>query len=101
TDRRTLTGTGLIHLKELPRLSLLNLRDTGINKAGMEAIRELRSLQRLDLFRTPVGDKELPALHGMKDLQHLALPFPNEQLTPRDLADLRKALPTTRITSER
>ena len=62
-----ITDAGLVHLKDLIKLSHLNLSDTQITDAGLVHLKGLTKLERLDLKDTKVTDA------GVADLQK-ALP---------------------------
>ena len=62
-----ITDAGLVHLKDLIKLSHLNLSDTQITDAGLLHLKGLTKLERLNLKDTKVTDS------GVAELQK-ALP---------------------------
>ena len=68
-----ITDAGLVHLKDLIKLSHLNLSDTQITDAGLVHLKGLTKLERLDLKDTKVTDA------GVADLQKA---LPNCEIIP-------------------
>jgi Leucine-rich repeat (LRR) protein len=66
-----LTSSGLIHLRDLPRLTELNLSSTQVEI--VELLRHLTTIQRLLLNGTPVDNVGLAAVIGFRDLDLLDL----------------------------
>lgn len=63
----------LAPLKELTRLSNLNLRGTEITDAGLANISNQKTLVRLHLEKTKITDKGLEQLKGLEKLEYLNL----------------------------
>src|SRR5262249_55303028 len=53
---RLIKGDGLIHLKDLPKLSKVDLSRSAVTDQGMKAIRELKQIEELHLMHTKISD---------------------------------------------
>ena len=69
----TVTDVGLVHLKALPELQVLNLGHCHVTDAGLEHLKGLTQLQRLALGLTDVTDAGLVHLKGLTQLRYLGL----------------------------
>jgi endonuclease YncB( thermonuclease family) len=81
------TDAGLVHLKELPRLSHLNLHQKKISDAGLKHLAHCTQLQDLELSRTLITDAGLKHLKGLQRLRYLDLS--GNELTDAALQELR------------
>ena len=114
-----LTDEGLVHLKALPKLVQLDLKDTQITDAGLANLagiatlnrlhlektkvtdaglvhlKDLGNLEYLNLYGTAVTDAGLEHLKGLKNLKKLYLW--QSQATDAGVAKLKEALPTVII----
>lgn len=61
----------LAPLKNLPKLSQLNLRGKDITDAGLDAIKDSKGLTKLHLEKTKVTDAGLERLKGLENLEYL------------------------------
>jgi WD40 repeat protein len=66
-----ISGSGLQYLPI--KLTVLDLRDTGIDDAALEHVGKLANLERLDLSGTAITDAGLKYLSGLKKLKDLDL----------------------------
>jgi hypothetical protein len=90
-DRVTVCGPGLVHLKNLPRLSELSLACPSLSFLGIRYVGELKSLKRLSLAGSGATDDSLNSLHGLANLTDLDLT--GTKVTAAGVAALRKELP--------
>ncbi len=67
------TDVGLLHLKGLLHVGMLNLNQTAVTDAGLVNLKELTQLKSLDLGRTEVTDAGLEHLKGLTQLEELNL----------------------------
>ena len=61
-----LTDNALVHLKELPRLTVLSLQNTKIRGAGLAFLRSHAKLRVVNLSGTEVGDDARFILPGWR-----------------------------------
>ena len=66
-----ITNVGLAHIKELKNLERLDLSGVNITDAGLANLADLNKLQFLELFRTPISDAGLQHLKGLTELREL------------------------------
>jgi Leucine-rich repeat (LRR) protein len=78
---------GLINLKALPELQILDLSNTQITDAGLEHLEGLTQLQWLSLTETQVTDAGLKYLRGLAKVQELYLS--RTQVTDAGLEQLK------------
>ena len=62
------TGAGLAHLRQLTKMTHLNLAYTGVDDAGLKNLTELNELRWLDVSNTKVTGAGLKNLTEMKEL---------------------------------
>jgi hypothetical protein len=74
------------------------LADTQVSDAGLERLKTLTNLPELYLMNTLVSDGGLKHLHGLTGLQKLYLT--GTKVTAAGVAELQKALPKCRITTQ-
>ncbi|MCH9655585.1 MAG: hypothetical protein K0U86_09530 [Planctomycetes bacterium] len=86
---------GGAYLKDLGKLDITNCK---ITDSGLEHLKDSKNLKSLELQLTPVTDIGLQHLHGLKKLESLDLR--ETKVTPRGVADLQKALPNCKISSD-
>jgi Leucine Rich repeat len=89
--RPIVTDDDLVHLKELPNLKGLVLRNAKISDAGLANLEELTKLRALDLNRATVTDAGLVHLQGLTSLTWLDLR--GTEVTDAGRAELQNALP--------
>ncbi len=77
------------------QLSTLFLEPTSITSTGVEQLAACRQLTLLALPAMPLSDEAIAAIASNPDLQHLMVD--EKQLTPAQLAHLRRALPRVRL----
>ncbi|MFP6613292.1 MAG: leucine-rich repeat domain-containing protein [Pirellulales bacterium] len=81
------TDAGLVHLKGLTKLEKLSLNDTKVTDAGLEHLKGLTKLESLSLWDTKVTDAGLEHLKGMTELKKLSLL--NTKITDAGLVHLK------------
>jgi hypothetical protein len=94
------TNAGLVHLLELTALEQLTLNYCKqITDAGLASLAGLSALRKLDLrLCSGITDEGLVHLQGLTNLQNLDLAgVKGVREGGRQLADLRRALPTCRV----
>lgn len=89
------TDVGLVCLKDLPHLQLLDLDHTRVTDVGLANLEGLPQLQLLDLEHTKVTDRGLACLKRLTKLQSLNLEFTH--VTDAGLQGLQQALPNCMI----
>ncbi|PIY44362.1 MAG: hypothetical protein COZ05_08330, partial [Armatimonadetes bacterium CG_4_10_14_3_um_filter_59_10] len=82
---------GLAHLKEMDRLTHLQLAETGITDEGLAHIPAMRSIVRLNLAKTAITDACLKHLAMVRGLQEVDLSGTN--VTSEGYASLQAQLP--------
>jgi hypothetical protein len=87
------TDAALAHLKSLPGLQRLDVRDSRVTDAGLVHLKRLRLLQSLNLSGTGVSDAGLAHLSRLTKLQSLDLS--GTGVTEAGVEELRKALSKT------
>jgi len=68
-----ISDDGLVHIKKLPHLKILNISHPWITDVGLEHLSELRELENLNLNNTRITDDGLAHLRSMKSLKKLNL----------------------------
>jgi Leucine-rich repeat (LRR) protein/tRNA A-37 threonylcarbamoyl transferase component Bud32 len=97
-DRTPVCGPGLVHLKNLPRLTELRLACPTLSFLGMryvEELKDLKHLKRLSLAGSGATDDSLKHLHALKGLEDLDLT--DTKATAEGAAALRKELPRCNV----
>jgi Leucine-rich repeat (LRR) protein len=97
-DRTPVCGPGLVHLKNLPRLTELRLACPTLSFLGMryvEELKDLKHLKRLSLAGSGATDDSLKHLHVLKGLEDLDLT--GTKVTAEGAAALRKELPKCNV----
>ena len=92
-----MSDAGLIHLKEMTKLTQLGLYGTRVSDAGLVHLKGLTNLARLGLRDTRVSDA------GLRDLVNLPLTgidLDSSRLSAHGFASLRRAFPLAEITGE-
>lgn len=92
----SLHGTGVEHLRLLPKLSALTMTSSPINDAGALAILHLPHLKELDLSRTKLTDEGVASLATMQSLKALSLSSP--RITDAALDSLGTMIHLKRLT---
>ena len=59
-----MTNAGLIHIKDLNKLTILNVAGTAVTDAGLEHLKDFKSLIWLNMCGTKVTAKGLEAFHS-------------------------------------
>jgi Leucine-rich repeat (LRR) protein len=90
------SDAGLAHLKGLTRLTYLHLSGTLVSDAGLAHLKGLTKLTNLDLDGTHVSDAGISFFLNLPDLQNLGLT--NARVSAKGFAQLKAALPRTKIT---
>jgi hypothetical protein len=72
-NNRQLTGAFLQHVADLPNLSDLNLRGSGITDSSLTYLRHAKNVQSLMVDRTKVTDAGLSHLRGLTGIRRLDL----------------------------
>ena len=85
------SDAGLVHLKGLTSLEVLYVNNTKITDAGLEHLKGLSSLEGLSLLGTQVTDAGLEHLKGLSSLEWMNLC--NTQVTEGGVQELQQALP--------
>ncbi len=83
---------GLAALRDFARLRVLSLRDNAVS--DLSPLSNLYYLEQLDLSGNQIND--LSSLYGLTQFKEVRLEG-NPELTQTDIDQLRKALPTTKI----
>ena len=91
----SVTDAGLAHLRRSTTLKSLFLAGTRISDSGIAQLKELTRLKELSLMDTAVTDAGLAHLNGLSALEQLHAS--NAQFTDSGVGELRKSLPTLRI----
>jgi hypothetical protein len=86
----TTSVTSIEHLKNLPMLKKLDLRDSPIDDVGLEQISGLQGLETLWLSGTKITDASIPRLATLKSLKYFDVD--GTRITPEGAKRLRKAL---------
>jgi Leucine Rich repeat len=73
TQHPLVTDQGLMNLRGLTRLHVLNLTRTGVRGPGLPLLWGNKELRKLNLSSLPLGDEGLKHLDGFKSLEHLTL----------------------------
>ncbi len=94
-EKTQVTDAGLVHLKALTEIEVLDLTGTQVTDAGLVHLKALKNLQGLDLSGTQVTDIGLEGLKTLSKLQYLGLVF--TQVTDEGLMKLQQALPNCEI----
>lgn len=76
-DQATIRGTHLGLLKDLTKLSELNLVGTKVGDAGVEQLAHMRQLKTLNLQSTNMTDAAMPCMATLVNLEKLNLAFTN------------------------
>ena len=92
-----ITGPGLVHLKGLPNLKELMLNGTRITDAGLVHLKGLTNLETLILANTRVTGSGLVHLRGLTKLRCLGLFYSDAAGADQAIAELQKALPKCTI----
>ncbi len=90
-DNHRVTDAGVAHLKGLPSLEHLDLRDTRMTNDGLKQLAELNRLEFLILMGHEFTDEGVEHLNECKRLRSLSLRLP--QLTDKGLQKLQGLLP--------
>lgn len=69
----SITAAGMTHLRGLPNLEILELRETGLGDSGLAHLEDLSSLRSLYLSETRVGDAGLTHVALLPNLEELSL----------------------------
>ena len=93
-----ITDQGLSHLKGLDQLAMLRLGGTRITDAGLKHLLGLEGLQALDISKTQVTDDGLLTLAEIPRLQ--AVLVAETRITAKGIARLREKLPQVRVQTE-
>ncbi len=73
-ENRNVTDVGLVFLKNLPGLKILNLSSCSLTSTGLQALKHLPRLTRLDLsYCNRLTDAALKVLDGLQALEYLNL----------------------------
>ena len=89
------TDSGLVHLKRLTKLELLNLDGTKVTDAGLAHLSGLTRLLGLDLSNTKITDAGLVHLKELTKLEFLFLK--GTKVTDAGVKKFRQALPVRTI----
>jgi Leucine-rich repeat (LRR) protein len=104
-DSTPVTDAGMKYLKELKGLKSLNIHRTKVGDAGIKELGQMQSLEEMVLGDVAITDAGLEALKGCKALKQLRindsgqedLGVPVATITAEGLADIKKAMPGTKI----
>jgi hypothetical protein len=91
-----ISDKGLDEIVKIVSLETLELRATQITDAGMAQLRTLPRLKELLVNGTAITDQGLVHLHAIKSLRIVNV-FNCKNLTPKGIAELRKALPDCEV----
>jgi Leucine Rich repeat len=72
-----ISNNGLVHLKNIPRLTHLTLKNTKISNEGIFHLRKLENLISLNLEGLSITDKTLKNLKELRNLKYLVLKSTN------------------------
>jgi len=72
-ERQRISDAGLMHLRNLPDLEVLNLYGNSVTDAGLVELDGLPKLRELNLSLLPITDRGLAHLKGLENLQQLEL----------------------------
>ena len=92
----SITDAGLTYVGCLHRLRSLNLRQTAITDAGLAHLSRLTELHKLVLWGTRVTDAGLVHLRALSELRELDLE--ETEVSETGVEELRRALPDVEIT---
>lgn len=92
-DLPNIKGPGLEHLKSLPKLEGLELKDTGVTDDGMKYVKVLTQITSLQL-PLRATDAALEHVKLMKNLKSITV---FKGISEKGVADLKKALPNAKI----
>ena len=67
------TDSGLAHLKDLSKLTMLNLDSSNVSDAGLEHFRNLKALTVLNMYGANVSDEGVVHLQDLQELRRLGL----------------------------
>jgi len=90
-----ITDAGVQHLGQMPKLRALWLRGTDVTDTGLVHLKDLRNLSNLGLADTGITDDGLAILSGFGSLTHLELD--RTQVTDEGLEHLGKMKQLTRV----
>lgn len=88
-------GALVANLPKMKNLRQLNLSQTAVTDAGLDAVARLENLEWLNLYDTAVTDAGIAKLKGLTKLEKLYLW--NSKATPDGAAALQKELPNLEI----
>ncbi|MFH1090250.1 MAG: hypothetical protein V1742_01655, partial [Pseudomonadota bacterium] len=94
-SHQNITDAGVARLGNLTNLNLLNLTRTKVTDASMPVVAQNKSLEKLFLSYTGITDAAVPYLKQLGGLQRLDIQ--GTGITEAGLAELKAALPNTRI----
>ncbi|OWK36596.1 Serine/threonine protein kinase PrkC, regulator of stationary phase [Fimbriiglobus ruber] len=97
-SRAAITGKGLAHLADLPRLEALALEYTLVGNDHLVAVAKLPALRILNLMRTGLTDAAVPHLSKLINLTKLELD--DTKISAAGLRTLKTVLPNCQITPE-
>jgi eukaryotic-like serine/threonine-protein kinase len=90
-----INGSGLMHLRDLPDLRRLHIGGPQLNELFLVELAGLKKLERLGLSKYVLSTQALQSLAQLSQLRELDLS--DTKLAPKQLADLKKALPNCQI----
>jgi hypothetical protein len=88
TPHPLVTDKGLAHLRELPRLRVLDLSRTGVRGPGLVPLHGNKQLTTLKLIGVPLGDEGLKYVAGFDSLARLVID--DDGITGNGLAHLAR-----------
>jgi Leucine-rich repeat (LRR) protein len=95
-DRTQITDAGLVHLRGLTKLEVLNLsRSPSIDGSGLVHLKDLTNLKVLYLASTQITDAGIMHLKDLTNLEYLSLY--DTQVTDEGVKKLQDALPNCKI----
>jgi Leucine-rich repeat (LRR) protein len=94
-NRTQISGPGLVHLKNLPRMTELSLECPALSFLGVRYVGELTRLKKLSLATSGATDASLNSLRNLTDLRDLDLK--GTKVTAAGIATLKSALPQCQI----
>jgi uncharacterized membrane protein len=97
-SRCNISSDAMTTVARMANLEELNLSGTGVDVGGLPALKELEKLVKLNLCNTSLNDAAAADLGQMTQLRELYLW--NSGISEKAIDQLRKDLPSTRITDD-